>query len=173
MSAVKLSDFEHKFGNPSDILHDALSGSFLEASKVMTPNGLKVYLDGAGSGAAVIDALATLEDFAKTSDLVTLDTTVRTSAFTAEAGNSYMIDTSSATFNITLPSSPTIKAINAAIYPLLQPIKMTSLPFCNSKWYNRVTIICGAEIVLTAPFSFFRKVMGLSAKKSAVSKSVK
>jgi len=67
-----------------------------------------VYLDGAGSGAAVIDALATLEDFAKTSDLVTLDTTVRTSAFTAEAGNSYMIDTSSATFNITLPSSPTV-----------------------------------------------------------------
>tara|TARA_Y100000758_G_scaffold19775_1_gene13732 strand:- start:952 stop:3315 length:2364 start_codon:yes stop_codon:yes gene_type:complete len=49
MSAVKLSDFEHKFGNPSDILHDALSGSFLEASKVMTPNGLKVYLDGAGA----------------------------------------------------------------------------------------------------------------------------
>ena len=49
MSSVQLSDFENKFRNPSDILHDALNGSFLEASKVMTPNGLKVYLDGAGA----------------------------------------------------------------------------------------------------------------------------
>ena len=49
MSAVQLSDFENKFRNPSDVLHDALTGSFVEASKVMTPNGLKVYLDGAGA----------------------------------------------------------------------------------------------------------------------------
>ena len=49
MSAIQLSDFEHKFTNPSDVLHDALTGSFIEASKVMTPNGLKVYLDGAGA----------------------------------------------------------------------------------------------------------------------------
>jgi len=39
---------------------------------------------------------------------VTLDTTVRTSAFTAVAGNTYMINTSSASFNITLPGSPTV-----------------------------------------------------------------
>ena len=49
MTSVQLSDFEDKFKNPSDILHDALNGCFLEASKVMTPNGLKVYLDGAGA----------------------------------------------------------------------------------------------------------------------------
>ena len=49
MSAVQLSDFEQKFRNSSDILHDALAGSFVEASKVMSPNGLKVYLDGAGA----------------------------------------------------------------------------------------------------------------------------
>ena len=67
-----------------------------------------VYLDGAGSGAAVFDALATLADFVKPADLVTLDTTVRTSAFTAVAGNTYMINTSSASFNITLPSSPAV-----------------------------------------------------------------
>ena len=75
MSAVKLSDFEHKFGNPSDILHDALSGSFLEASKVMTPNGLKVYLDGAGSGGAVVDAFAHLSapDITVDDDLIVGD----------------------------------------------------------------------------------------------------
>ena len=67
-----------------------------------------VYLDGAGSGAAVFDALATLADFVRPADLVTLDTTVRTSAFTAVAGNTYMINTSSASFNITLPSSPAV-----------------------------------------------------------------
>ena len=67
-----------------------------------------VYLDGAGSGAAVFDALATLADFVRPADLVTLDTTVRTSAFTAVAGNTYMINTSSASFNITLPSSPVV-----------------------------------------------------------------
>jgi hypothetical protein len=67
-----------------------------------------VYLDGAGSGAAVFDALATLADFVRPADLVTLDTTVRTSAFTAAAGNTYMINTSSASFNITLPSSPVV-----------------------------------------------------------------
>ena len=33
MSAVQLSDFENKFRNPSDVLHDALTGSFVEASK--------------------------------------------------------------------------------------------------------------------------------------------
>jgi len=49
MSAVQLSDFEQKFRDSSDILHDALAGSFVEASKVMSPNGLKVYLDGAGA----------------------------------------------------------------------------------------------------------------------------
>ena len=49
MSSVQLSDFEDKFQNPSSVLHDALTGSFVEASKVMTPNGLKVYLDGAGA----------------------------------------------------------------------------------------------------------------------------
>ena len=49
MSAIQLSDFEHKFTNPSDVLHDALTGRFIEASKVMTPNGFKVYLDGAGA----------------------------------------------------------------------------------------------------------------------------
>jgi len=49
MSAVQLSDFEQKFRDSSDILHDALAGSFVEASKVMSPNGLKIYLDGAGA----------------------------------------------------------------------------------------------------------------------------
>ncbi|MBT4975251.1 MAG: VWA domain-containing protein [Gammaproteobacteria bacterium] len=49
MSAVQLSDFEQKFRDSSDILHDALAGSFVEASKFMSPNGLKVYLDGAGA----------------------------------------------------------------------------------------------------------------------------
>ena len=49
MSSVQLSDFEDKFQNPSSVLHDALTGSFVEATKVMTPNGLKVYLDGAGA----------------------------------------------------------------------------------------------------------------------------
>ena len=49
MSVVQLSDFEQKFRDSSDILHDALAGSFVEASKVMSPNGLKVYLDGAGA----------------------------------------------------------------------------------------------------------------------------
>ena len=39
---------------------------------------------------------------------VELDTTVRTSAFTAVAGNTYMVNTSSGSFNITLPSSPTV-----------------------------------------------------------------
>jgi len=49
MSAVQLSDFEQKFQDSSNILHDALAGSFVEASKVMSPNGLKIYLDGAGA----------------------------------------------------------------------------------------------------------------------------
>ena len=49
MSAVQLSDFEQKFRDSSDILHDALAGSFVEASRVMSPNGLKIYLDGAGA----------------------------------------------------------------------------------------------------------------------------
>tara|TARA_Y100000741_G_scaffold131929_1_gene99339 strand:- start:86 stop:943 length:858 start_codon:yes stop_codon:yes gene_type:complete len=49
MSSIQISDFKDKFSNPSDILQDALNGSFLEASKVMTPSGLKVFLDGAGA----------------------------------------------------------------------------------------------------------------------------
>lgn len=49
MSSVQLSDFEEKFQDPSDVLNDALNGCFIEASKVMSPNGLKVYLDAAGA----------------------------------------------------------------------------------------------------------------------------
>ena len=63
-----------------------------------------VYLDGAGSGAAVVDALSLVD----TSGSIGLDSTVRTSAFTAVKNNSYMIDTSSGTFDITLPASPAV-----------------------------------------------------------------
>ena len=34
MSSVQLSDFEDKFKNPSDVLQDALNGSFLEAQRI-------------------------------------------------------------------------------------------------------------------------------------------
>ena len=79
------------------------------ANVTIAPGKTKiVYLTGAGSSSVVVDALATLADFIKAEDLVTLDTTVRTSAFTAVAGNTYMINTSSASFNITLPGSPTV-----------------------------------------------------------------
>tara|TARA_B000000565_G_scaffold155424_1_gene117592 strand:- start:139 stop:876 length:738 start_codon:yes stop_codon:yes gene_type:complete len=63
-----------------------------------------VYLDGAGSSAAVVDALSLVD----TSGSIGLDSTVRTSAFTAVKNNSYMIDTSSGTFDITLPASPAV-----------------------------------------------------------------
>ena len=39
---------------------------------------------------------------------ITLDPTAKTSAFTAVSGKSYMINTSSASFNITLPASPVV-----------------------------------------------------------------
>ena len=79
------------------------------ANVTIAPGKTKiVYLTGVGSSSVVVDALATLADFIKAEDLVTLDTTVRTSAFTAVAGNTYMINTSSASFNITLPGSPTV-----------------------------------------------------------------
>ena len=63
-----------------------------------------VYLDGAGSSAAVVDALSLVD----TSGSIGLDSTVRTSPFTAVKNNSYMIDTSSGTFDITLPASPAV-----------------------------------------------------------------
>ena len=63
-----------------------------------------VYLDGAGGSAAVVDALSLVD----TSGSIGLDSTVRTSAFTAVKNNSYMIDTSSGTFDITLPASPAV-----------------------------------------------------------------
>ncbi len=44
---IQLKDFEKKFENPSSRLHKTLISSFAEASKVMTPAGLQVYLEGA------------------------------------------------------------------------------------------------------------------------------
>tara|TARA_R110000796_G_scaffold19498_3_gene58472 strand:+ start:574 stop:1317 length:744 start_codon:yes stop_codon:yes gene_type:complete len=64
-----------------------------------------VYLDGAGSGAAVVDAFALIDGLGAT---ITLDPTAKTSAFTAVVGKSYMINTSSGSFNITLPASPVV-----------------------------------------------------------------
>ncbi len=49
MRSVQLSDFEQKFQSPTGILRGALEGGFVEASKVMSQSGLKVYLDGAGA----------------------------------------------------------------------------------------------------------------------------
>ena len=49
MNSVQLSDFEQKFRSSSGVLSEALAGSFVEASKVMSPNGLRVFLDGAGA----------------------------------------------------------------------------------------------------------------------------
>ena len=63
-----------------------------------------VYQDGAGGSAAVVDALSLVD----TSGSIGLDSTVRTSPFTAVKNNSYMIDTSSGTFDITLPASPAV-----------------------------------------------------------------
>ena len=37
MSAIQLSDFEHKFTNPSDVLHDALTGKFYRSFKSDDP----------------------------------------------------------------------------------------------------------------------------------------
>ncbi len=58
MSAIQLSDFEHKFTNPSDVLHDALTGSFIEkksACKIAMVNPITDDLDIVDTLYAAID----------------------------------------------------------------------------------------------------------------------
>ena len=45
--SIELQSYKDKFTNSSHIVQDALDGCFLEASRVMSSNGLSTYLEGA------------------------------------------------------------------------------------------------------------------------------
>ena len=45
--SIKLEDYEEFLQDVAPEVHDVLNGTFLEASRVMSPAGLQEYMDGA------------------------------------------------------------------------------------------------------------------------------